>query len=47
MVLTDFVPLSKMMAEDIKRLQDWAKGKARRASHITATPMKTGRKLAA
>ena len=27
-VLKEFVPLSKMMADDITRLQNWAKGRA-------------------
>lgn len=40
-----FVPLSKMMAEDVKALQAWAKGRARLASTPTATT-KTQRKLA-
>jgi hypothetical protein len=31
-VLNDFVPLSKLMAEQIKGLRDWAKGRARTAT---------------
>ena len=46
-VLKEFVPLSKMMADDITRLQNWAKGRARRASAASPTVVKAGRKLAA
>ncbi len=45
-VLKEFVPLSKMMADDITRLQNWAKGRARRASAAAPTVVKAGRKLA-
>jgi hypothetical protein len=31
-VLTDFVPLSKLMAEQIGALRNWAKGRARYAT---------------
>jgi hypothetical protein len=31
-VLTDFVPLSKLMAEQISGLRNWAKGRARLAT---------------
>jgi len=44
-VLTDLVPLSKLMAEQIAALRNWAKGRARMA---TSTPMESKlRKLAA
>jgi len=35
-VLTDFVPLSKLMAEQINGLRGWAKGRARLATSIVA-----------
>jgi hypothetical protein len=44
-VLTDFVPLSKMMAEQITGLRTWAKGRARLAT--TAATESRLRKLAA
>ena len=31
-ILTDFVPLSKLMAERITRLRNWARGRARLAT---------------
>ena len=44
-VLTDLVPLSKLMAEQIAGLRNWAKGRARMA---TTTPTESKlRKLAA
>jgi SpoVK/Ycf46/Vps4 family AAA+-type ATPase len=44
-VLTDLVPLSKLMAEQIAGLRNWAKGRARMA---TSTPMESKlRKLSA
>ena len=44
-VLTDLVPLSKLMAEQISGLRTWAKGRARMA---TSTPVESKlRKLAA
>ena len=44
-VLTEFVPLSKLMAEQINGLRQWAKGRARMA---TSTPKSEGltRKIA-
>ncbi len=33
-VLTDFVPLSKLMAEQISGLRSWAKGRARYATSL-------------
>ena len=45
------VPLSKMMADEIQKLQEWAKGRTRRASLAAPTPIKSmtpnGRKIAA
>ena len=35
-VLTDFVPLSKLMAEQINGLRGWARGRARLATSIVA-----------
>ena len=37
-VLTEFVPLSKTMAEQISGLRNWAKGRARAATCPTAEP---------
>jgi SpoVK/Ycf46/Vps4 family AAA+-type ATPase len=45
-VLTDFVPLSKTMAESITALRTWATGRARCATSPTATERRL-RKLAA
>ncbi|MBE0542241.1 MAG: AAA family ATPase [Verrucomicrobia bacterium] len=45
-VLTDFVPLSKTMAEQISALRTWATGRARFATSATA-PERRLRKLAA
>ena len=45
-VLTDFVPLSKTMAEQINALRTWATGRARFATSPTATERRL-RKLAA
>jgi SpoVK/Ycf46/Vps4 family AAA+-type ATPase len=51
--LKELVPLSKMMADDIKKMQDWAKGRARKASLTAPTPLQLngsaskGRKIAA
>jgi hypothetical protein len=42
-VLTEFVPLSKLMAEQIGALRAWAKGRARLATSIEVE--KRGRKL--
>ena len=42
-VLTEFVPLSKLMAEQITGLRNWAKGRARLATSLVAEKM--GRKL--
>ena len=33
-ILTEFVPLSKLMAEQITGLRSWAKGRARLATSI-------------
>lgn len=44
-VLVDFVPLSKLMAEQISGLRQWAKGRARPAT--TRPPERTQRKIAA
>ena len=44
-VLVDFVPLSKLMAEQIGALRTWAKGRARPAT--TPTPERKIRKIAA
>lgn len=44
-VLTDFVPLSKTMAEQIRGLRDWAQGRARFAT--TPAKQSSQRKLAA
>ncbi|MFA7257727.1 MAG: AAA family ATPase, partial [Kiritimatiellales bacterium] len=45
MVLNDIVPLSKLMAEPITALRQWAKGRARLAT--STTEEKKGRKIAA
>jgi hypothetical protein len=45
-VLTDFVPLSKTMAEQIAGLRNWAKGRARPAAAAVAVEPKL-RRLAA
>jgi hypothetical protein len=45
-VLTDFVPLSKLMAEQITRLKSWAKGRARLATSQSSSERKL-RKMAA
>jgi SpoVK/Ycf46/Vps4 family AAA+-type ATPase len=37
-VLTEFVPLSKTMAEQVAGLRNWAKGRARFATTPTAEP---------
>ena len=42
-VLTEFVPLSKLMAEQIGGLRNWAKGRARLATSLIAE--KRGRKM--
>jgi SpoVK/Ycf46/Vps4 family AAA+-type ATPase len=42
-VLTEFVPLSKLMAEQIGALRQWSKGRARLATSLVAE--KSGRKL--
>jgi len=42
--LNDFVPLSKLMAEQIAALRGWAKGRARLATSLVID--KAGRKLA-
>lgn len=42
--LNDFVPLSKLMAEQIMALRNWAKGRARLATSLVV--QKGGRKLA-
>ena len=44
-VLTETVPLSRLMAEEIDRLRQWAKGRARFAT--SQEPARTGRKIAA
>ena len=44
-VLTDFVPLSKLMAEQISGLKNWAKGRARYAT--SSVPEKGLRRLSA
>jgi SpoVK/Ycf46/Vps4 family AAA+-type ATPase len=44
-VLVDFVPLSKLMSEQITSLRSWAKGRARMAT--TIQPSSSGRKIAA
>lgn len=33
-VLTEFVPLSKLMGEQIKGLRDWVRGRARSATSL-------------
>jgi hypothetical protein len=35
-VLTEFVPLSKLMAEQIGALRNWAKGRARYATSVAS-----------
>jgi SpoVK/Ycf46/Vps4 family AAA+-type ATPase len=49
--IKECVPLSKMMADQIRALQEWAKGRTRRASLAAPTPIKSlaanGRKIAA
>jgi len=35
-VLTEFVPLSKLMAEQITGLRNWAKGRARTATSLVS-----------
>jgi SpoVK/Ycf46/Vps4 family AAA+-type ATPase len=45
MMLKDAVPLSRLMAEPIKTLREWSKGRARLATAQATT--KTGRKIAA
>ena len=45
-VLSDFVPLSKTMAEQITALRTWATGRARQATSAPATERRL-RKLAA
>lgn len=45
-ILTDFVPLSKLMVERINGLRQWAKGRARLATSTTQTEVKL-RKIAA
>ncbi len=42
-VLTDLVPLSKLMAEQIQRLRNWAKGRARCATTLVSE--RRGRKM--
>ena len=44
-VLTEFVPLSKLMAEQISGLRNWAKGRARPAT--SQQPERKLRRLAA
>ena len=44
-ILTEFVPLSKLMAEQITGLRNWAKGRARPAT--LEKPERSLRKLAA
>lgn len=44
-VLTEFVPLSKLMAEQINQLKNWAKGRARLAT--SQQPERKLRKIAA
>jgi hypothetical protein len=46
-VLTEFVPLSKLMAEQIGQLRTWTKGRARLATSTTAPPERKLRKMAA
>jgi hypothetical protein len=43
-VLNDLVPLSKLMAEQITGIRNWAKGRARMASTVQVTEQQ--RKLA-
>ena len=45
-VLTNFVPLSKLMSEQITGLRNWAKGRARSATSLESTDRKL-RKIAA
>jgi hypothetical protein len=45
-VLVDFVPLSKLMAEQINALRSWAKGRARPATSQSSSERKL-RKIAA
>jgi SpoVK/Ycf46/Vps4 family AAA+-type ATPase len=45
-VLTDFVPLSKLMAESIAALRTWSKGRARMAT-APGVEERRGRRLAA
>jgi hypothetical protein len=45
-VLTDFVPLSKLMGEQIGALRTWAKGRARPATSQASSERKL-RKIAA
>ena len=45
MILNDAVPLSKLMAEQIKALREWSKGRARLAT--AAEQSRTSRKIAA
>ena len=44
-VLTEFVPLSKLMAEQISGLRTWAKGRAKQAT--TQSSFRGTRKIAA
>jgi len=44
-VLVDFVPLSRLMEEQITRLRQWSKGRARTAT--SKEPEKKGRRIAA
>lgn len=45
-VLNDFVPLSRLMSDQIKSLRTWSQGRTRAATTPTSTPGRT-RKLAA
>ena len=45
MLLNDFMPLSKLMSEQVEGLRKWAKGRARRATAAEAE--RTSRKIAA
>ncbi len=46
-VLTEFVPLSKLMAEQISGLRNWTKGRARLATSPASSSTKLLRKIAA
>jgi hypothetical protein len=45
LLLNDFMPLSKLMSEQVDGLRKWAKGRARRATALEGG--REGRKIAA